>query len=125
MAHQTLAIFSTHDSKDALGQLSSEDIKKICRFYQGRSSRQGALADANHTVGPALLASIPQPALVVHSREDNSVPFKHAEWALDHIPHSELFESGITGHFFWVGPDYERICRKMIRFFQESPNTGT
>ncbi len=124
MAHQTLSIFSTHDPDEALGQLSSEDIKKICRFYQGRSSRQGALADANHTVGSDLLASITQPTLVVHSREDNSVPFRHAEWALEHIPHAELCESGITGHFFWGGPDYQGICRKMISFLQESPNIG-
>ena len=52
------------------------------------------------------MASIRQPTLVIHSREDNSVPFAHAEWALKHIPHAELCEAGFTGHFFWVGPDF-------------------
>jgi len=119
MARQTLAIFSTHDPDDSLGKLSSEDVQKICRFYQGRSSRQGALADAAHMVGADLLKSIRQPTLVIHSREDNSVPFGHAQWSLEHIPQAELCESGCTGHFFWIGPDYERIYQSLVAFLKE------
>jgi pimeloyl-ACP methyl ester carboxylesterase len=119
MARQTLAIFSTHDPEDGLNKLSPEDIAKICRFYQGHSSRQGALADNAHTVGVDLLKSIRQPTLVIHSREDNSVPFGHAEWSLKHIPQAELCEAGITGHFFWVDPDYPRICQRMVTFLHE------
>jgi pimeloyl-ACP methyl ester carboxylesterase len=119
MARQTLAIFSTHDPADGLSKLSAEDIKKLCRFYQGRSSRRGALNDAAHTVGADLLKSLRQPTLVIHSREDNSVPFGHAEWSLEHIPQAELCESGCTGHFFWVGPDFPRISQRMVAFLQE------
>lgn len=110
MARQTLAIFSTHDPDDGMSKLSAEDVDKICRFYQGHSSRKGALADNAHTMGAEFLKSIRQPTLVIHSREDNSVPFSHAEWSLEHIPQAELCEAGITGHFFWVGPNYERNC---------------
>jgi len=118
MARQTLAIFSTHDPDDGLSKLSTEDIAKICRFYQGRSSRRGALADAAHSVGADLLGSIRQPTLVIHSREDNSVPFGHAEWSLKHIPQAELCEAGVTGHFFWVDPDYKRICQRLVAFLK-------
>ena len=119
MAHQTLAIFSTHDPDDGLSQLGNEGIVKISRFYQGHSARKGALNDATHTVGAALLRSIYQPTLVIHSREDKSVPFEHAEWSLEHIPLAELCEAGITGHFFWVDPEYPRICRKLVAFLRE------
>ena len=119
MARQTLAIFSTHDPDDGMSKLSPEGIQKIACFYQGRSSRTGALADAAHTVGADLLESIQQPTLVIHSREDNSVPFAHAEWSLKHIPQAELCEAGITGHFFWVGPDFARISQRMVEFLQE------
>jgi pimeloyl-ACP methyl ester carboxylesterase len=119
MARQTLVLFSTHDPNEGLQQLSPEDIKKICRFYQGHSSRNGALCDANHTVGADLLRNIQQPTLVIHSREDNAVPFTHAEWSLNHIPHAELVEGGITGHFFWVGPDFKMICEQMVGFLSE------
>lgn len=119
MARQTLVIFSTHDPDDGLRQLSPDDIKQICHFYQGHSSRKGALCDANHTVGVGLLNSIQQPTLVIHSREDNSVPFSHAEWSLQQIPGAGLCEGGVTGHFFWVGPDYNRICNRLIAFLKE------
>jgi pimeloyl-ACP methyl ester carboxylesterase len=122
MARQTLVIFSTHDPDDTLGRLSSEDIAKICRFYQGRSSRRGALADWAHTAGADLLRAVRQPTLVIHSREDKSVPFGHAEWSLEHIPGAELCEAGITGHFFWVDPDYPRISQRMVAFLQRSPD---
>jgi pimeloyl-ACP methyl ester carboxylesterase len=116
MARQTLAIFSTHDPEDGISKLSEKDIDKISRFYQGNSSRKGALADGTHTVGAMMLRSICQPALIIHSREDKSVPFGHAVWSLEHIPQAELCESGCTGHFFWVGPDYGRVTQRLVAF---------
>jgi pimeloyl-ACP methyl ester carboxylesterase len=70
-------------------------------------------------VGADLLQSIRQPTLLIHSREDNSVPFSHAEWSLEHIPQAELCESGCTGHFFWVGPDYARVSQRLVGFLGE------
>jgi pimeloyl-ACP methyl ester carboxylesterase len=116
MARQTLSIFSTHDPDEGLSRLTESDIESICRFYQGRSSRYGAQNDATHNVGMDLLASICQPTLVIHSREDKSVPFAHAEWSLKHIPQAELCEAGFTGHFVWIGPDFPRISQRMITF---------
>lgn len=116
MARQTLAMFSSHNPDDSLSKLSASDIDTICRFYRGKSSRQGALNDMTHTVGAEVLQKIEQPTLVVQSREDNAVPFSHAEWALKNIPQAEFCESGITGHFFWVGPDFQRICQRIITF---------
>jgi pimeloyl-ACP methyl ester carboxylesterase len=119
MARQTLTLFSTHDPDDGLSRLSSVDIKNICRFYQGQSSRLGALNDGMHTVGAELLRTIRQPTLVIHSREDNSVPFSHAKWSLENIPNAELCEAGFTGHFFWIGPDFQGISQRMVEFLKE------
>jgi pimeloyl-ACP methyl ester carboxylesterase len=119
MARTTLSIFSTHDPDDALRQLSPEDIRAISKFYQGHSSRQGALNDFEHALDESLLGRIQAPTLVVHSREDKSVPFRHAEWSLGHIPRAELCESGVTGHFYFVGPDTERISLRMADWFSK------
>jgi pimeloyl-ACP methyl ester carboxylesterase len=119
MARQTLSIFSTHDPDDALSQLTPQDIHTISRFYQGHSSRQGSLNDADHTVGADLLSSIRQPVLLIHSREDKAVPFSQAEWSLGHIPQAQLCEAGCTGHFFWVGPDFERISQSLVAFLAQ------
>ena len=116
MVQRTLTIFSTHDPDDGMSRLSSEEIKRISHFYHRHSSRQGALNDATHAVGTELLRSVRQPVLVIHSREDNSVPFSHAEWSLENIPHAELYEAGFTGHFFWIGPDYKGISERLTAF---------
>ncbi len=120
MARQTLAVFSTHDPEEGLSRLSAEDVATICKFYQNTSSRRGALNDATHTVGRDLLHKVRQPTLVIHSREDNSVPFSHAEWSLQNIPQAELCEAGFTGHFFWIGPDFPPIHQRMVEFFREA-----
>jgi pimeloyl-ACP methyl ester carboxylesterase len=119
MARQTLAIFSTHDPDDALRRLSDDDIQRMARFYHGHSSRRGALADMAHSVGADVLSAIRQPTLVIHSREDKSVPFAHAEWARQHIPQAQLCEAGFTGHFFWIGRDFERIASQMAAFLRK------
>ena len=118
MARQTMAIFSTHDPDDAMNKLSAQGIESIRRFYQGQSSRWGALNDATHTVGEDLLKAISVPVLVVHSREDKSVPFSHAEWSMQNIPQAILCEAGFTGHFIWVGPDYQGISEQMVAFLR-------
>jgi pimeloyl-ACP methyl ester carboxylesterase len=118
MARQSLTIFSSHDPEDGLRRLSAEDVEAIRRFYQGESSRQGALNDLTHTVGKDLLQAVHQSTLVIHSREDRSVPFSHAEWSLKHIPNAELYEAGFTGHFYWVGPDFQRISERLVAFLR-------
>jgi pimeloyl-ACP methyl ester carboxylesterase len=118
MALQTMTIFSTHDPQDSMHRLTTEDIKNVCHFYQNHSSRKGALNDLTHTVSEELFQKIKMPTLVIHSREDKSVPFSHAEWSLAHIQNVELCEGGFTGHFYWIGPDYQRISQRLIEFFK-------
>jgi pimeloyl-ACP methyl ester carboxylesterase len=117
-ARRTLSIFSTHDPDDIMRQLTDEDIRQTCAFFLGRSSRKGALNDLTHTVGADLLQAVSQPTLVVHSREDRAVLFGHAEWVIAHIEHADLCESGLTGHFYWIGPDSARVNRRIISFLK-------
>ena len=117
-AMQTLVIFSTHDPKDAMSRLSSEDIRTLSNFFHGHSSREGALNDLTHVVTRELMQKVLSPTLIIHSREDASIPFHHAEWSQEHIPNARLCETGFTGHFYWIGPDYQRICKSMVDFLR-------
>jgi pimeloyl-ACP methyl ester carboxylesterase len=101
-----------------MSRLSPEDIRVLSRFFHGQSSREGALNDLTHTVTRELMQKVLSPTLIIHSREDASIPFHHAEWSLEHIPNARLCESGFTGHFYWIGPDYQRICESMIDFLR-------
>jgi predicted alpha/beta-fold hydrolase len=67
-------------------------------------------------VAKQLLEKVSIPTFVVHSHEDKSVPFSHAEWSMQNIPRTTLCESGITGHFIWIGPEYSEITRQMVEF---------
>ena len=80
--------------------------------------RLDALNDLTRTVGDGVLGAIRQPVLVIHSLEDRAVPFGRAGWALEHIPQAELCEAGYTGHFFWIGPDFQRLSERMIAFLE-------
>jgi pimeloyl-ACP methyl ester carboxylesterase len=117
-ALQTLATFSTHDPKDAISRLSSGEIRTLSSFFNGHSSREGALNDLSHAVTRELMQKVLAPTLIIHSREDASIPFQHAEWSLEHIPNARLCESGFTGHFYWIGSDYPRICESMVDFLR-------
>lgn len=119
-----MVIFSTHDPDDAVNRLSAESIEAIRHFYQGRSSREGALNDATHLVGKECLQAVSVPTLVIHSREDRSVPFSHAEWSLQNIPHANLYETGFTGHFIWVDPDFKNTNQQMITFLHGNSTPG-
>lgn len=50
-----------------------------------------------------------QPALVIHSRHDGSVPFAHAEALHESMPNSELVESSAVSHFLWFDDDWKRV----------------
>ena len=39
---------------------------------------------------------------LIHSRENHSVPFTHAEWSLKHIPKAELCEAGLVLLAAWA-----------------------
>jgi predicted alpha/beta hydrolase family esterase len=55
-------------------------------------------------------------SLLIHSREDKSVPFGHAEWIMQNIQQAQLCEAGFTGHFIRMGPEYARIDAQMVAF---------
>jgi hypothetical protein len=53
--------------------------------------------------------------MVIHSREDDSASFSHAEWSREHIAKVESCEAGFTGQFFWIDPDTPGIRPEVSR----------
>ena len=37
---------------------------------------------------------------------------------MQHIHGVVVCESGITGHFFWIDPEYPRICQQLVAFLK-------
>ena len=118
MAKQTLRLFSTHDPEDALRRLTPAEIAALSRFYRKPPYRHGALSDLYHSVPVEALASIRVPTLIVHSREDRSVPFAHAEYAHTHIPQAELYAAPSWSHWVTLGPGADEVKRRVAEFLR-------
>ncbi|WP_371778037.1 alpha/beta hydrolase [Streptosporangium subroseum] len=65
---------------------------------------------------PDCAAQVTQPALVIASRTDRSVPFAHAESLAAAMSRVELVASQAGSHLIWFGPDYPAIAAKIERF---------
>jgi pimeloyl-ACP methyl ester carboxylesterase len=121
VAVRMLAVTSSRDTFDIRARLRRSDLEAVRRFFACDSSAAGALADWDHEVSDADLAAIRVPTLIVHGRDDRSVPFAGAERAHALIPGSELVAPATGGHFLWIGPGAEEITQRMIVFLKSLP----
>ncbi|MCX7030331.1 MAG: alpha/beta hydrolase [Spirochaetes bacterium] len=118
VAVRMLAVTSSHDTLDIRARLRRSDLEAVRRFFSSGSSAAGALADWDHDVPEAHLAAVRVPTLIVHSRDDRSVPFAGAERAHALIPGSQLIAPATGGHFLWIGPGAEEITQRVIAFLK-------
>jgi pimeloyl-ACP methyl ester carboxylesterase len=118
VAVRMLADTSAHDTLDLRARLRTSDLKAVRRFFSCDTSGAGALADWDHVVRDADLAAIRAPTLIVHSRDDRTVPFAGASRARALIPGAELYAPGTGGHFLWLGPGAEAITQRVISFLK-------
>jgi pimeloyl-ACP methyl ester carboxylesterase len=118
VAIRMLAVGSTRDTLDVRARLRRSDLEAVQRFLSCDSSGAGALADWGHEVSDADLAAIRAPTLIVHARDDRSVPFAGAERAHALIRGSLLVAPGTGGHFLWLGPNAEEVTQRVIAFLK-------
>jgi pimeloyl-ACP methyl ester carboxylesterase len=121
IAVRLLAIASTRDTLDSRARLRRSDLDAVRRFLSCDSSGAGSLADWSHEVADADLAAIAAPTLIVHARDDRSVPFAGAERAHAFIKGSQLVAPGTGGHFLWLGPGSEEVTQRVIAFLKSLP----
>ena len=65
---------------------------------------------------PAHLEDIHMPVLILHSPHDASVPFQHALYAAQHLPHAKLVSVSACGHFLMAGEAAEDAVTAIDRF---------
>ncbi|MDX9772687.1 MAG: alpha/beta hydrolase [Bacteroidales bacterium] len=104
-------------SKNSPHQLEKNDIKDLLSTIKQYNSKTGFMSDIDHDVEQGQISKIQCPTLILHSRNDNSVSFEHAEYANKMIKESKLvgLESE-WGHLFWIGKDSNEPIRKTIEF---------
>ncbi|MDS1269439.1 alpha/beta hydrolase [Lipingzhangella sp. LS1_29] len=105
-----LASLSTLPSGQVLAQLPRDHKVMLVRLFAALRSGQGFVNDLDVLTHPTNDADeVTQPALVVATRTDRSVPVEHAERLHGRLAGSQLVESTAPSHLLWFSPDRARI----------------
>ncbi|MEV7009297.1 alpha/beta hydrolase [Streptosporangium sp. NPDC051022] len=94
--------------------LSAAERATLTGLFTAMRSGHGFVADMLPV--PDCAAEAGQPALVIATRHDRSVPFAHAESLVAAMPNAELVDSRADSHMIWFGPDYPRVAAKIRDF---------
>ncbi len=107
-------------SKNPIHKLKKKDIQELILSMKHYSSKMGFLNDINQNINNEIFTKIKCPTLIVHSKNDNSVPFEHALYSKKMIENSKLVElNNEWGHLFWIGTDSKKTIEKTIEFIEE------
>ncbi|MEM9980950.1 MAG: alpha/beta hydrolase [Bacteroidota bacterium] len=106
-------------STKPLHKLAKKDVQMLIIALKYYSSGSGFLNDINQSISDLALAAIQCPTLIIHSKNDSSVPFEHALHAKQMIEHTKLVElSNEWGHLFWIGSDAQEVIRETMQFIE-------
>lgn len=107
-------------TSNPLHKLRKEDVKELMSMFKKFKSGAGFINDIDQNIDPEIISKIKCPTLIIHSKNDNSVPFAHALHSSKMIENSKLVElNNEWGHLFWIGKDSNVSIRKTIEFITE------
>ena len=105
-----------------LAQLSAADRATLTRLYASMRSGRGFVTDMLPVAD--CTAHISQPALIIATRNDRSVPFAHAQSLTAALPQAELVASRADSHMIWFAPDYPAIAAQIRAFLLTDHHTA-
>lgn len=110
-----IKLFSKLNPAEVLQRLNDEEIEVLkTGSVTANDSGSGFFHDVEHRASH--IEDITCPVLIIHSRNDGSVPFSHAEYARDHIKNSQLFSAPTDSHFIYIGPGSQEVLQKRLAF---------
>ncbi len=108
--------FSTNQSY----KLIKEDVKELLLMFKNFSSGTGFINDIDQNIEDDVISGIKCPTLIIHSKNDSTVPFEHALHSKKMIKNSKLIElNNEWGHLFWIGADSKKSIEETMRFIEE------
>jgi len=100
--------------RHVMAALSEHDQAELIALFTLMRSGAGFVNDM--LAVPDCADQVTQPALIIASRTDRSVPFTHAQSLAATIPKAELLESRADGHLIWFASDYPAIAQRIKDF---------
>ncbi|MEO3811533.1 alpha/beta hydrolase [Sphaerisporangium sp. B11E5] len=104
-------------ARQVLAGLSATEVATLTGLFTVMRSGRGFVADMFPV--PDCASQVGQPALVIATRQDRSVPFAHAESLVTVMPHAELVDSRADSHLIWFGTDYPRVAARIHDFLTD------
>lgn len=118
----TMKRFTRLPATEVLEHLTPTDIEALkIAMVTGNDSGIGFVYDVDHRAPD--IERISCPTLIIHSKNDGSVPFAHAEYARAKIAGAELFEAQTDSHFLYIGPGSQEVLERRAAFFH-SPDAA-
>ncbi len=115
---QMIPSFSKLETATVLAGFTPQDRAAFNAMLRHLSSGTGFMLDLEHDVPASVLQQVYAPTLIVHSRNDNSVPFEHALHAQAMISHATLYEAQTWGHLVWLGEGSTSVLEKVADFLR-------
>jgi len=113
----TMKLFTRLNPKTVIDRMSAEDIELLKKaMITGNDSGEGFVFDVEHRAKN--INEITCPTLIIHSKNDASVPFSHAEYAHKKIKNSVLFEAPTDSHFLYLGPGSREVLERRMAFIE-------
>jgi len=109
-------MFSTLDPDEVVADWSERDVERYGQLLARLDSGAGFVRDIDHRAEH--LEEISAPTLIIHSRFDRNVPFRHALSAHRRIAGSELYEAPAKSHLVEMGAHRQEIVQKRDEFFR-------
>jgi len=101
-------------------KLIKEDVKELMSMLRNFSSGKGFINDIDQNIDNDVISSIKCSTLIIHSKNDNTVPFEHAIHSKNMIRDSKLVElNNEWGHIFWIGTDSKNSIEETMKFIKE------
>ena len=113
-------IFITQMSIHDNISISRQEVDELVKMLALQRSKQGFITDIDHQVDPGTIKNVSCTTLIIHSKNDKSVPVDHALYAHKEIMNSrlELLENK-WGHLIWIGDDSEKALTMISDFAGE------
>ncbi len=107
-------------SKNKLHKLDNGDVNELLSTFKHFNSKSGFMIDIEQDIESETIKGIQCPTLIIHSKNDNSVSFEHAEHANKMINNSKLIGlDNEWGHLFWIGKDSNESIKMTIEFIEQ------
>ena len=98
-------------------KLIKGDVKELMAMLKNFRSGAGFINDIDQNIDQDVISQIKCPTLIIHSKNDNSVPFEHALHSNKMIGNSNLVElNNEWGHLIWLGSDSNVSISKTMEF---------